>query len=352
MFWYEGKNNASGATAPSNLSSPPRAGLSNTTSSADLEQAALPKVSRHWRCLHQSESETDNRCFCHRSNEAADQHWRLANSWQREQSLTEPEVAAEIRPGQQSAQEDRWGEGAAEARARTARPERAAQVLQRHPEGDAVQEARGLCLALLRARRHRSLAVTRLPRHHQTPHGPEHGQSTHYWQTHTIKSDLVFRNWGRVVGWGLLCICRERWREESTPMLKALLQMFSWFFPTATNTTPPTWRLWHTPKSCRWALTFTTWWSEIGDFCAIIQFKLCLCASGCIWEEFCEDSRWANKHWTGSDGRFRQIGLDRGRRHPTCWVARTGGCRTGTFSHKCLAFFSVGNVTILTSTDY
>lgn len=177
VFWCEGKNNASVTAAPSTLSSPPQAGLSNTTSSADLEQAALPKVSRHrWR--HQPESETDNRCFCHRSNEAADGYRRVANSWQREQSLTEPEVAPEVRPGQQSAQEDRRGEGAAEARAGTARPERAAQVLQRHPEGDAVQEARGLRLALLRARRHRSLGVTRLPRHHQTPHGPEHGQST------------------------------------------------------------------------------------------------------------------------------------------------------------------------------
>ncbi|XP_056874058.1 bromodomain-containing protein 3-like isoform X2 [Takifugu flavidus] len=38
-----GKNNASVTTAPSTLSSPPRAGLSTTTSSADVEQAALPK---------------------------------------------------------------------------------------------------------------------------------------------------------------------------------------------------------------------------------------------------------------------------------------------------------------------
>uniref|UniRef100_H2SN70 Bromo domain-containing protein n=1 Tax=Takifugu rubripes TaxID=31033 RepID=H2SN70_TAKRU len=40
----ERKNNASVTTAPSTLSSPPRAGLSTTTSSADGEQAALPKV--------------------------------------------------------------------------------------------------------------------------------------------------------------------------------------------------------------------------------------------------------------------------------------------------------------------
>lgn len=48
------------------------------------------------------------------------------------------------------------------------------QVLQRGAEGDAVQEALRLRLALLFPRGRGGAGPARLPRHHQAAHGPEH----------------------------------------------------------------------------------------------------------------------------------------------------------------------------------
>lgn len=54
VFLFEGKNNGSVARTSSSLASPPQPGVSNTTSSSALEQAALPKVSH--RLYHRQQS--------------------------------------------------------------------------------------------------------------------------------------------------------------------------------------------------------------------------------------------------------------------------------------------------------
>lgn len=54
VFLYEGKNNGSVARTSSSLASPPQPGVSNTTSSSALEQAALPEVSH--RLYHRQQS--------------------------------------------------------------------------------------------------------------------------------------------------------------------------------------------------------------------------------------------------------------------------------------------------------
>ena len=90
-----------------------------------------------------------------------------------ERGVPGEEAAREHGAAHQAAQEGAGGGGGdGAARHQEGPPHGAAALLRGHPEGDAVQEARGVRLALLQARGRRGPGAARLPRHHQAAHGP------------------------------------------------------------------------------------------------------------------------------------------------------------------------------------
>lgn len=99
----------------------------------------------------------------------------------------------ERRPPHQTTKERPGGWRGPSARREEGQTLWAPQVLWQHPQGDALQEARSLCMALLQARGCRGLGITWLSRYYQTPHGSQYCESTSSFTTSFCRGSLWFR---------------------------------------------------------------------------------------------------------------------------------------------------------------